>query len=205
MNIRLDPTGPDSDPLAAVIANEELQRRPARTPDHAAENAAIHRVVAAMAESCEAGLRMLAEAAASLTGASSGGVSLLTRDGGEALFRWAAVAGHLEPYIGLTMSRNSPCGAVLDLDCPVLMQRPERVWPAAAALDPPVVELLTQPLYQDGLPAGTLWVVADDASHVFDAEDVRLLGSLGRLAALAYQLRCVADNAQILNRAIAAP
>jgi len=189
--------------LAAILVTHELDRRPDRPADHAAENAAIHRVMAGMAVSREAGLLALAEAGADLTGAASAGVSLLVRDGGQATLRWEAVAGRLAGYGGQTLPRHdSPCGAVLDRNEALLLRSPQQVFPAIAALDPPVAEWLAQPLYRDGLPTGTLWAVSHDPRRRFCAEDARLLDSLARLASLAYQLRCVADDALTLNEAL---
>src|SRR5262249_23701642 len=44
------------------------------------------------------------------------------------------------------------------------------------------------PFRCDGLPAGTVWVVAHDRTREFDTEDRRLLTGLSRLAAVVYRL-----------------
>jgi PAS domain S-box-containing protein len=43
------------------------------------------------------------------------------------------------------------------------------------------------PFYIKGAAVGTIWVVAHDTSRRFDAEDLRVMTSLGTFAAAAYQ------------------
>jgi two-component sensor histidine kinase len=62
---------------------------------------------------------------------------------------------------------------------------------AISATSPPATPLIEEalliPFYVDGKAAGTIWVIAHDHSRRFDAEDLRVMTSLGSFAAAAYQ------------------
>jgi two-component system, NtrC family, sensor kinase len=60
-----------------------------------------------------------------------------------------------------------------------------------------LIEALLVPFHVGGTAVGTVWVVAHDESRQFDAEDQRVLESLGKFAATAYQVRLtIADHAK---------
>src|SRR4051812_7961834 len=67
--------------LESVITTEELNRRPARAPDHAAENAALVDLARTLAASPKDILKKLSETALDLCRAQSAGISLLNADG----------------------------------------------------------------------------------------------------------------------------
>ncbi len=186
----LDPGSPAPASLDAVVTTAELARRPARPPDHAAENSALVALARAMAEAPDAVLQQLADAALELCRAGSAGVSLAERDGDREVFRWHATAGAFAPYRGGTMPRAfSPCGTVLDRNATQLMADPARHFPPVAALTPAVAEVLLVPFYRGGTAVGTVWVAAHDPGRLFDAEDARVVTSLAGFAAVAVQAR----------------
>jgi hypothetical protein len=45
--------------------------------------------------------------------------------------------------------------------------------------DATIVEGLVIPMYAAGLPIGTIWIISHDERRRFDAEDVRIMTSLG--------------------------
>src|SRR5215467_7581498 len=83
----------------------------------------------------------------------------------------------------------SPCGIVLDRNTSLLFAYPERHFDYGMVIDPPIVEALFVPFQTEGKPVGMLWVIAHTPSRQFDAEDQRLLTSLSRFAAVAYQMK----------------
>jgi len=180
-------------PLESVITTAELNRRPARARDHETE---IHAVLALMDEMAGATgiagadrvLQRLVDTALRLCRAHSAGVSLLEHDGGEALFRWRAIAGPWAKFLGGSIGRDcSPCGTVVDRNMPILMAHPERHY--GFSVDAPAIEeVLLIPFHHEGRPVGTLWVIAHDDTCRFDSEDRRLMTSLSRFATTAYQL-----------------
>jgi len=84
------------------------------------------------------------------------------------------------------------CGVVLDRDTSLLFAYPERHFDYGRAIDPPIVEGLLVPFHTEGKPVGTLWVIAHTLSRQFEMEDHRLLTSLSRFAAAAYQMKTAA-------------
>lgn len=172
--------------LESVIATSELDRRPSRPPDLAAETDALLRLTRQVAESPQDFYAKLVQTARELSGADSTGISLLNDD--EHRFVWPAVAGPLDPYIGDgTPSDFGPCGTVLSRRMALLFQHPERHFTYLAAIAPPLEEVLLIPFYMDDQPVGTIWAVSHRKDRKFDAEDRRLLESLSAFAASAYR------------------
>ena len=200
-------------PLETILITGELSRRPARLPDHAAENRTMASLLEATARGSSDVLQLLVDSALSLCGAHSAGMSLLQDTDAGPLFRWEAVAGEFAGLRGATLPRaSSPCGVVLDQEATVLLSRPERYFNFPPELTPLVVEVLLIPFYVAGRAVGTLWVVSHDELRRFDSEDQRLMASLGRFASTAFQLlktqatlRSTADeNARLYEEASAA-
>ena len=165
----------------------ELARRPARPPDHAAENRARSnwpvkwpRPAFDPSEARGHGPRTLR--------ADSAGISILETDRGKPIFRWHATAGDFEPYLGGTTPGDfSPCGVVLDRNAPQLMADPVRHYPYIAELSPHVAELLLIPFYRGDTAIGTIWIVASRQGKRFDAEDARVMTNLSLFASAAVQ------------------
>jgi len=177
-------------PLESILCTEELHRRPSRTPDYEKENHAVVKLMRALADSPSTIFQTLVEMILEVTGSGSAGISLLTRDGrkpdvGGKRFYWPAVAGLWKPYIGGGTPRDfGPCGDVLDHNCTLLFRHPERRY---TYFPPPINEGLLVPFYIKGEAVGTIWALAHDDRRKFDAEDDRVMGSLGKFASSAYQ------------------
>jgi PAS domain S-box-containing protein len=173
-------------PLESVVITERLYERPSRPPDHEVENSALAALVQALADAPDRILQVLADKLLEVLRAGSAGMSLLTRDGQR--FYWAAIAGQWSPHIGGGTPREfGPCGDVLDCDAPLLFTHWERRYPYLAAATPLAEEGLLVPFHVDGKPVGTIWVIAHDLERKFDAEDLRMLQSLARVASAGYQ------------------
>jgi PAS domain S-box-containing protein len=175
-------------PLESALSTVELSRRPSRPPDHASENQALVALAKAMSFSPEGILQKLADTALLTCRAHSAGLSLLEEGDGKRNFHWRAIAGQWASHLGGGTPRDfGPCGAVLDRNVPLLFCHPERDFPYLGEVKPLLDEGLLVPFYIHGEAAGTIWVVAHDASGRFDAEDLRVLTNLGTFAAAAYQ------------------
>lgn len=108
---------------------------------------------------------------------------------GEWLFRWQALAGVIEPYEGGSTPRNwSPCGTCLDVGVPVLYSYPARHFSYFRPLAVPIVEGLVIPRYADRNAGATIWIVSHEEDRRFDAEDVRVMTTLGNFASRALSL-----------------
>ncbi|HRX84019.1 MAG TPA: PAS domain-containing protein [Phycisphaerae bacterium] len=210
---------PQSDrlPLDQVITTDQLDERSARPADYAAESAALAELMQALTETSDADapdapadddaaidrvLQQLAETTLTLCRAQSCGVSIVERDGNQEVVRWRAVAGAWAAYLGSVTARSAcPCGTALDRDTALLMDDPARHFPFPP-VKPAVAEVLLVPFHHAGEPVGTIWAVAHDTTRRFDREDLRLITSLARFAALAYQL--LHEHRQRVQRELAA-
>jgi PAS domain S-box-containing protein len=185
------PTG--TAPLEAILCTEELQRRPSRPPDYEKETQALVKLVSALADSPTTIFRILAETIQDITQCDSAGLSLLTRDGktphvdGQR-FYWPAIAGMWNPHVGGGTPRNfGPCGDVLDQNRTLLFTHFERRYPYLMPVSPAAEECLLVPFYVDGNAVGTIWGIMHSDRRKFDAEDDRVMASLGKFASSAYQ------------------
>ncbi len=172
--------------LDSILCTEELRRRPWRPPDYEGENRALVALSSALADSPRTILQTLAEKVLEVVQADSAGLSLLTKD--ENRFYWPAIAGAWQPHLGGGTPRDfGPCGDVLDRNVPLLFTHWERRYPYLRPATPLAEEGLLVPFYVDGKAVGTIWAIAHNDRRKFDAEDLRLLESLGRFASAAYQ------------------
>jgi PAS domain S-box-containing protein len=172
--------------LESILCTEELHRRPWRPADYKEENAALVVLVSALADSPRTILQTLTDKVLEILHADSAGLSLLTKD--EKRFYWAAIAGAWQPHIGGGTPRDfGPCGDVLDHNIPMLFTHWERRYPYLNTATPLADEGLLVPFYMNGKAVGTIWAIAHNSRRKFDAEDLRLLESMGRFASAAYQ------------------
>lgn len=175
--------------LESVLRTPELKRRPARTPDYRAECNALSELSAILTDSPQAILQKLVEVILEICRAGSAGVSLLSMDRDNAMCYWAAIAGALSECTGNRISRDDcPCGITLDRGAPQLFMHPERHFTGLTSISPLIEEVLLIPFYVKGKAVGTVWIIAHDKHRKFDAEDLRLITSLSKFAAGAYQM-----------------
>lgn len=94
------------------------------------------------------------------------------------------MAGALKHYKGGSTPRDwSPRGECLNAGTAMLYSRPARYFTYFQKLAIPIVEGLVIPMYAAGLAVGTIWIVSHDEQRGFNAEDVRVMTSLGNFAA----------------------
>ncbi len=180
-------------PLEAILCTEELHRRPSRPPDYEKENRALVKLVSALADSPGTILQTLAETILDITQCDSAGLSLLTEDGKTPdvcgkRFYWPAIAGMWNPHVGGGTPRNfGPCGDVLDQNRTLLFKHFERRYPYLQPVIPAAEECLLVPFHVAGEAVGTIWAIMHSDRRKFDAEDDRVMASLGKFASSAYQ------------------
>jgi PAS domain S-box-containing protein len=178
----------DTPELRSMLSTAELARRPSRPPDREAENRALIALAQSMAASPEGILQKLAETALTLCRAGSAGLSLLEEADGKSNFHWRAIAGQWASHVNEGTPRDfGPCGTVLDRNIAMVCSHPEQDFPYFGEVRPLLEEALLIPFYVKGEALGTIWVVSHDGSRRFDAEDLRVMTSLGTFAAAAYQ------------------
>ena len=193
-NIPLEDSIPEAGAsLESILCTEELQRRPSRPPDYEKENCALVALVSALADSPSTVLQTLAKTILDITQCDSAGLSLLTRDGKKPdvcgkKFYWPAIAGMWNPHVGGGTPRNfGPCGDVLDQNRTLLFRHFERRYPYLMPVIPAAEECLLVPFYVTGQAVGTIWAIMHSDRRKFDAEDDRVMASLGKFASSAYQ------------------
>src|SRR5438270_10093334 len=189
----LETSIPEAASLQSILCTEELQRRPSRPPEYEKENRALVKLASTLADSPGTIFQTLAETILDITQCDSAGLSLLTRDGktpdacGER-FYWPAIAGIWNPHVGGGTPRNfGPCGDVLDQNRTLLFRHFERRYPYLMPVTPAAEECLLVPFYVDGQAVGTIWGIMHTDRRRFDAEDDRVMASLGKFASSAYQ------------------
>ena len=180
-------------PLESILCTEELHSRPTRPPDYEKENRALVKLVSALADSPSTIFHTLAETIQDITRCDSAGLSLLTKDGktphvdGQR-FYWPAICGMWNPHVGGGTPRNfGPCGDVLDQNRTLLFTHFERRYPYLMPVSPAAEECLLVPFYVNGKAVGTIWGIMHSDRRKFDAEDDRVMASLGKFASSAYQ------------------
>jgi PAS domain S-box-containing protein len=174
--------------LDSILCTEELRRRPCRPPDYQKENRALVALASALLDSQSNILQTLAETILDVTQCDSSGLSLLTKDDGGKRFYWPAIAGMWSPHVGGGTPRDfGPCGDVLDRNRTLLFQHFERRYPYLLPVIPAAEECLLVPFYVGGKAVGTIWAIMHSDRRKFDAEDERLMSTLGQFASLAYQ------------------
>jgi PAS domain S-box-containing protein len=180
-------------PLESILCTEQLHRRPSRPPDYEKENRALVKLMSALADSPTTIFQTLADTILDITQCDSAGLSLLTRDGktpdvcGQR-FYWPAIAGMWNPHVGGGTPRNfGPCGDVLDQNRTLLFTHFERRYPYLMPVIPAAEECLLVPFYVAGEAVGTIWAITHSDGRKFDAEDDRIMASLGKFASSAYQ------------------
>jgi PAS domain S-box-containing protein len=174
--------------LESILCTEELRRRQWRPPDYKKENRALVTLLSALLDSHSNILQTLAETILDVTQCDSSGLSLLTKGDGGKRFYWPAIAGMWNPHIGGGTPRDfGPCGDVLDRNCTLLFKHFERRYAYFLPITPLVEECLLVPFYVGGKAVGTIWAIMHSDRRKFDAEDERLMNTLGQFASLAYQ------------------
>jgi PAS domain S-box-containing protein len=179
--------------LESILCTEELHRRPSRPPDYEKENRALVKLVSALADSPTTIFQTLADTILDIAQCDSAGLSLLTRDGSTPdvcgqRFYWPAIAGMWNPHVGGGTPRNfGPCGDVLDQNRTLLFTHFERRYPYLMPVIPAAEECLLVPFHVAGEAVGTIWGIMHSDRRKFDAEDDRVMESLGKFASSAYQ------------------
>lgn len=182
--------------LDQIVINRQLLTRPIAKLNRRGEIAAMYALASVMMEDSSTVLKRLATLSIELCCAGTGGVSVVeTGDDGVEIFRWRALAGEFERYVGGTTPRDwSPCGECLKARKPMLYSYPARFFTYFQKIDTPIVEGLVIPMFVNAIGVGTIWIVSHSAQRKFDAEDVRIMTSLADFAGSALSPASLHDS-----------
>jgi two-component sensor histidine kinase len=174
-------------PVADTFITDQLETRVSSRPDYLREKLAMQDLAQHMSDEPTLVLPRLVQLAMELCGAQSAGVSVL--DPASKEFQWYGLKGVLATFEGAhTPRHNSPCGLCLDMDGPILLDRPERAYDWIRDADISVPEVLLVPLHKKGLDAmGTLWLVAEKRGH-FTTAHAEMMTDLSAFAATALRM-----------------
>lgn len=179
-----------------VLITAELASRPSPRPKYEAESRALGMLAEEMATNPRGVIQKCAELVMELCHADSAGISILESGGTSGMLRWHAAAGAFAANLHGTMPREaSPCGTVIERNSVLLFKEAERVFPALRDVEPRIYENLLAPWHAKGEAVGTIWAIKHAPEGRFDAEDARVLQSLARFAAAAFQMTAALDEA----------
>jgi two-component sensor histidine kinase len=82
----------------------------------------------------------------------------------------------------------------MERSCVLLFREADRFFPALRDVEPRIYENLLAPWHVKGEAVGTLWAIQHTPEKRFDAEDARVLQSLARVAAAAFQMTLALDE-----------
>jgi hypothetical protein len=182
MSQQIQKQTPSQASYQASIATAALLNRVGRAPDLAAEVSSLHLLANGLAVSEEALLHAVVSVVMQVCRSDSAGVSKFEDPfGARPVLRWVAIQGSCAPLVGAEIPLNdSPCGVTLGLGSVQLFSYPQRYFECLQeGASPEIVEALIVPVFRNGHPWATIWVMSQDEGHRFDAEHARFLTSIG--------------------------
>ena len=172
-----------------VFITESLAMRPVRSEDLRSEKLALQELAERMVDDPVDLLPHFVRLAMQLTDSASAGLSIFDGRLAPDVFEWRCLHGLLAPFEKATTPRNnSPCGVTLDVNQPMLLSHPERIYDWVAAENMIIPEVLLVPLYVSAEPLGTLWVVSASEEHFCQA-DARVLSELASFVGIALKMQ----------------
>jgi hypothetical protein len=150
------------------------------------------------AERPEDVLQELVNVAVTCCGADSAGISLEEpNDSGEPTFRWIAISGTFEQYVGGRTPRFfSPCGTCLDRGRAQLYRVTKPYYDFLGVVASPISDGLLIPWEADRI-RGTIWAV----SHNSELQDYELLRSLADFIGIILRQQAAGERAKHVAKA----
>ena len=147
-------------------------------------------------------LQELVNVAVSCCGADSAGINLAEpNEAGEPTFRWIAIAGSFEPYLGGRTPRFfSPCGTCLDRGRPQLYRVTKPYYDFLGVTAEPIVDGMLIPWEADNI-RGTIWAVSHGSERAFEPPDYELLRSLADFVAIILRQQASDAKAKLAAKA----
>lgn len=161
---------------------------------------ALSRITQVFAENPAGVLQELVNVAVRCCGAESAGISQEEpNDAGEPTFRWIAIAGSFERYLGARTPRHySPCGTCLDRRRAQLYRVTKPYYDFLGVMADPILDGMLIPWETETI-RGTIWAVSHSSERAFEIQDYKLLRSLADFVGII--LRQQAAEAQAKLRA----
>jgi len=160
--------------------------RPLRERDMVAQRQEMQRLVELFVAEPTTILQRLTDAAVSLCGADSAGISIEqpNRDDSKYWY-WAATSGMYKQFQEATLARYpSACGTALDRGGPQHLVVRQEFFDLMGIQAPVVTDGLLLPWKAAG-KRGTFWIMAHERTEAFDVNDLLMAGTLADFAAMA--------------------
>ncbi len=200
----------DSDPGIEVIdlqSDVEFLNRSLHVRDMTVQLEGLQRLARAFVERPQTVLQELVDAAVSLCGADSAGISV-ERPGkspdssDDNCFHWIATSGDYAGFLNAMLPRDpSACAICLERGRPQLFRVSPRFFDLMGIKAATVTDGILLPWRVDGLQ-GTVWVMAHGRTIAFDGEDLKLMQVLAEFAAMG--IRQQRQQKALLEKASAA-
>jgi hypothetical protein len=166
-------------------SSAEFGERRTRAHDPVKQLEGLQKLARAFVERPDTILQELVDAAVSLCGADSAGISLERPDKTEAdYYHWIATAGDFAGFLNVILPRHpSACGICLERGRPQLFRVSQRFFDQLGIQAATVTDGILLPWQVDGRQ-GTVWIMAHGRRTAFDTEDLRLMQVLADFAAM---------------------
>lgn len=190
---KMNDTSPDTGMELRDLLEDEAFRNRRLDHDPLRQSVAIDRLTRVFEETPETLLKELVSIAVEFCHADSAGVSL-EQLGGDARFRWVAIAGSFERYLhGTTPRFFSPCGTCLDRGRAQLYTLRQPYYEFLGVEGEDIKDGILIP-WQSENERGTIWAVSHKSSEAFDARDYDMLQSLANFVAFAVNSQSVSKH-----------
>lgn len=188
--------------LRDLLNDPEFVVRTGKKRDYHQPFDALRCLTQVFAERPQDVLQELVNVAVRCCGADSAGISLAEpNEKGEPTFRWIAIAGSFEPYLGGRTPRFfSPCGTCLDRGRAQLYRVSKPYYDFLGVTAEPILDGMLIPWEAEDI-RGTIWVVDHNSERAFDPQDYELLRSLADFVAIILRQRAAEEKARLSAKA----
>lgn len=163
---------------------------------------ALSRITQVFAERPQDVLQELVNAAVRCCGAESAGISLEEpNEAGEPTFRWIAIAGSFQRYLGARVPRHySPCGTCLDTRRAQLYRITKPYYDFLGVVADPIMDGMLIPWETETI-RGTIWAVSHSSECAFEIQDYELLRSLADFVGIILRQQAAEAQAKLTAKA----
>lgn len=163
----------------------------------------VRRLAHAFVDRPEKVLQELVEAAVTLCGADSAGISVIRENPtDDCYWKWIATAGAYSPFLHAVLPRTpSACGMTLQRNTPQIFRVHKRFFDILGVEAPVVTDGLLLPWHVDQT-RGTIFIMAHGRDEAFDLQDYQTMQTLADFAAMA--VRQQRQRSALLSQATAA-
>jgi len=171
-----------------ILSDPQYAGRKPSARDVSSQMAGLQRLAHAFVENPETILQELVNAAVTLCGADSAGISIERDDRtDEHFYHWVATAGEYSGFLNAILPRYpSACGICLERGRPQLFRVSQRFFEILGVDAPLVTDGILLPWQVDGM-RGTIFVMAHGRSEAFDHGDIRTMQTLADFAAVGFR------------------